>query len=151
MVSYMVPDMAFQGLMAELLERTGASRTTLRIDDTPGEVFPVKAEARAPGVNSIAGDRTIPIRESATFKWIDRERRILVQEDLLAADPAPAAALIERYGGRAQMLAPVERRGELIGLVSVHYVPGPRPWSDEEVASVEDVVTRVLRELEQAG
>ena len=147
---YMAP-MAFQGLMAELLERTGASRTTLRIDDTPGEVFPVKAEARAPGVNSIAGDRTIPIRESATFKWIDRERRILVQEDLLAADPAPAAALIERYGGRAQMLAPVERRGELIGLVSVHYVPGPRPWSDEEVASVEDVVTRVLRELEQAG
>jgi GAF domain-containing protein len=107
--------------------------------------------ARAPGVDSIAGDRTIPIRESATFKWIDRERRILVQDDLLAADPAPAAALIERYGARSQMLAPIERRGELIGLVSVHYVPGPRRWSKGDVAAVEDIVTRVLRELEQAG
>ena len=145
---YMAP-MTLQGLMAELLERTGASRTTLRIDDTPGEVFPVKAEALAPGINSIAGDRTIPIRESATFKWMERERRILVQEDLLSADPAPAADLIERYGGRAQMLAPIERDGELIGLVSVHYAPGPRSWSDEDVAVLEDVLARVRGALEQ--
>jgi hypothetical protein len=147
---YMAP-MAFRALTAELLERTGASRTTLRIDDTPGQVFPVKAEALAQGINSIAGDNTIPIRESATFVWIDRERRILVQEDLLTADPAPAAALMERYGGRAQMLAPVELGGELVGLVSVHYVPGPRNWTGEEIAAVEDVVARVRRELGEAG
>ena len=143
--------MAFQALTRELLERTGASRTTLRLDDTPGVEFPVKAEALTPGVNSIAGDNTIPIRASATFKWINRERRILVQEDLLTADPAPAADLMERYGGRAQMLAPVEVGGELVGLVSVHYVPGPRSWTDEEIAVVENVVTRIRRELGQPG
>ena len=147
---YMAP-MAFQALTRELLERTGASRTTLRLDDTPGVEFPVKAEALTPGVNSIAGDNTIPIRASSTFKWINRERRILVQEDLLAADPAPAADLMERYGGRAQMLAPVEVGGELVGLVSVHYVPGPRSWTDEEIAVVENVVTRIRRELGQPG
>jgi GAF domain-containing protein len=111
--------------MEELRDRTGASRTTLRIDDEPGVEFPVKAEALAPGINSIAGDNTIAIRASATFRWVDRERRILVQEDLLAADPAPAPELIQRYGGRAQMLAPVQSGGELVGLVSVHYAPGP--------------------------
>jgi GAF domain-containing protein len=139
--------MAFQELMDELLARTGASRTTLRIDDEPGVEFPVKAEALAPGVNSIAGDNTIAIRASATFKWIDRERRLLVQEDLLAADPAPAPELMERYGGRAQMLAPVQRGGELVGLVSVHYVPGTRQWTPEEIAAVEEIVGRVEREL----
>ena len=139
--------MPFQELMDELLARTGASRTTLRIDDEPGVEFPVKAEALAPGVNSIAGDNTIAIRASATFKWIDRERRVLVQGDLLTADPAPAPELMERYGGRAQMLAPVQRDGELVGLVSVHYVPGPREWTPEEIAAVEEIVERVEREL----
>ena len=139
--------MLFQALMEELRDRTDASRTTLRIDDEPGVEFPVKAEALAPGINSIAGDNTIAIRASATFKWVDKERRILVQEDLLAADPAPAPELIERYGGRAQMLAPVQRAGELVGLVSVHYAPGPRHWSDEEVGVLEDIVERVEREL----
>jgi GAF domain-containing protein len=137
----------FQALMEELRDRTDASRTTLRIDDEPGVEFPVKAEALAPGINSIAGDNTIAIRASATFKWVDKERRILVQEDLLAADPAPAPELIERYGGRAQMLAPVQRAGELVGLVSVHYAPGPRHWSDEEVGVLEEIVERVEREL----
>jgi GAF domain-containing protein len=137
----------FHALMEELRDRTGASRTTLRIDDEPGVEFPVKAEALAPGINSIAGDNTIAIRASATFKWVDEERRILVQEDLLAADPAPAPELIERYGGRAQMLAPVQRAGELVGLVSVHYAPGPRRWSDEEVRVLEDIVERVERAL----
>jgi GAF domain-containing protein len=139
--------MPFQPLMDELRDRTGASRTTLRIDDEPGIEFPVRAESLAPGVNSIAGDNTIAIRASATFKWIDRERRILVQEDLLAADPAPAPELMARYGGRAQMLAPVQKGGELVGLVSVHYVPGPRRWSDDEVSVVEEIVGRVEREL----
>ena len=139
--------MAFQELMEELLERTNASRTTVRIDDEPGAEFPVKAEALAPGIESIAGDRTIGVRASATFEWVDRERRVLVQEDLLAADPAPAPELIERYGGRAQMLAPVQRDGELVGLVSVHYAPGPRRWTDADIAAVDEIVRRVEREL----
>jgi len=137
----------FQALIEELLARTGASRTTLRVDDEPGKVFPVKAEARAPGVSSIAGDETIPIRASATFQWVDRERRILVQDDLLAADPAPARALIDRYGARAQILAPVEREEELVGLVSVHYAPGPRTWTKEEVAALEEIVRRIEQTL----
>jgi GAF domain-containing protein len=137
----------FQELMEELRDRTGASRTTLRIDDEPGLEFPVKAEALAPGIDSIKGDNTIAIRASATFAWVERERRVLVQEDLLAADPAPAPELIERYGGRAQMLAPVQRGGELVGLVSVHYAHGPRQWTDEEIGAVNEIVGRVEREL----
>jgi GAF domain-containing protein len=137
----------FQPLMEELLERTSASRTTLRIDDEPGVEFPIKAEALAPGIGSIAGDPTLRVRVSATFQWVDRERRVLVQEDLLEADPAPAPQLVEKYGARAQMLAPVERGGEVVGLVSVHYAPGPRQWTDEEVAAVEEIVERVVREL----
>jgi GAF domain-containing protein len=141
--------MTFQALMVELLERTGASRTTLRIDDEPGVEFPIRAEALAPGIDSIAGDPTLRVRVSATFQWVDRERRMLVQDDLRDADPAPAPQLVEKYGARAQMLAPVVRSGEVVGLVSVHYAPGPRQWTEDEIAAVEEIVGRVERALEE--
>ena len=140
--------MTFQALIEELLERTGASRTTLRIDDEPGVEFPIKAEALAPGIDSIAGDPTLRVRVSATFQWVDRERRVLVQDDLRDADPAPAPQLVEQYGARAQMLAPVVRGGEVVGLVSVHYAPGPRQWTEDEISAVEEIVERVERALE---
>jgi len=141
--------MTFQALIEELLERTGASRTTLRIDDEPGVEFPIKAEALAPGIDSIAGDPTLRVRVSATFQWVDRERRVLVQDDLRDADPAPAPQLVEQYGARAQMLAPVVRGGEVVGLVSVHYAPGPRQWTEDEISAVEEIVERVERALEE--
>jgi gluconolactonase len=138
-----VTQTAAQALVDELLQRLGASRVTLRIDDVPGEVFPVKAESLAPGVNSIAADRTIPIRESATFRWVERERRILVQDDILSSPIAPAAALTGPYRARSQMLAPVFRGDDLVGLVSVHQVGELREWTPDEVALVEGAVGRV--------
>jgi gluconolactonase len=136
-----------QLLVDELLLRLGASRVTLRIDDVPGEVFPVKAESLAPGVNSIAGDRTIPIRESETFQWVERERRLLVQDDILSSPIAPAPALTGPYRARSQMLAPVFRGEDLVGLVSVHQVGELRHWTPDEAAFVERAVERLEAEL----
>jgi GAF domain-containing protein len=138
---------SFQTTIENLLQRTGASRTTLRLDRPEG-FFPVVAEALAPGVRSIADDSTIDLRASATFRSLDQERELLIQSDLLAADPAPPAELIELYGARAQMLAPVVRDDALAGIVSVHYSPGPRTWTNEDVAALEEAVDQVLAELD---
>ena len=107
----------------------------------------MKAESLAPGINSIAGDRTIPIRESETFQWVERERRVLVQYDILSSPIAPAPALTGPYRARSQMLAPVFRGDDLIALVSVHQVGELRHWTPEEVALVEGAVERVEAEL----
>ena len=138
--------MTFQAAIESLLQRTGGSRTTLRLD-RPDGFFPVVAEALAPGIRSIAGDASIDLRASATFQSLDQERQLLIQSDLLAADPAPPAELIELYGARAQMLAPVVRDDRLVGIVSVHYSPGPRSWTDDDVAALEVAVQQVLAEL----
>src|SRR5687768_5780017 len=98
--------------MERLLAATGALRTTLRLD-RPDAVFPVVAEALAPGAASIAGETQIDLRRAATFEYLDRHRTLLVQDDLAAADPAPPQRLVELYGARSQMLAPVVRGGEL--------------------------------------
>ena len=139
-----------QALVDELQRELQASRVTLRIDDVPGEVFPVKAESLAPGINSIAGDRTIPIRESETFQWVERERRVLVQDDILASPIAPATALTGRYRACSQMLAPVFRGEHLVGLISVHHVGKLRHWTPDEVALVELTVERLEADLSRS-
>jgi len=138
--------MTFQATIETLLQRTGASRTTLRLDRPEG-FFPVVAEALAPGIRSIADDTSIDLGASPTFQSLEHERRLLIQADLLAADPAPPTELIELYGARAQMLAPVVRDDALAGIVSVHYAQGPREWTDDDVAALEEAAAQVLAEL----
>jgi GAF domain-containing protein len=135
-----------QEIVEELLLQTGASRTTLRLD-SPEAFFPVVAEARAPGTGSIAADSSIDLGAAPTFQFLARERRLLIQPDLLAADPAPPPELVERYGARAQMLAPIVRAEQLVGILSVHYAPGPREWTAEDVAVLQRAVARVLKAL----
>ncbi len=120
--------------LERLLAATGASRTTLRMQARDGP-YPVVGEARDEGVGTLVGS-PIDIRSAATFHALDRDRELLVQDDLSRADPPPPAELIEVYGARAQMLAPLERDGDLVGVISVHEAKGPRPWTEADRAAL---------------
>jgi maleate isomerase len=113
--------------LERLLADTGASRTTLRLQADDG-MYPVEAEALTEGIQSLRSAQ-LDIRSALTFLALERDRGLLVQEDLLTADPAPPPELIEAYGARAQMLAPLERDGRVVGVISVHEAKGPRPWT----------------------
>jgi maleate isomerase len=145
--------MPFQEILEDLLRSTDASRTTLRLDlpnqDTGLDT--VVAEALAPGVRSIRGDTSIRnLRDVSTVRFLEEQRRPLVQKDCLADDLALPSELTELYGVRAQMLAPLVRGGRLIGVISVHYVPGPRDWNADDVAALQEAAERVQRELNEA-
>ena len=142
--------LSFQAIVEKLLERTGASRTTIRLD-TPGDVFPVVAEALAPGVRSIRDDTAIDLRAAPTFQFLERGRRNLVQDDCSAGENPPPPELIELYGVKAQMLAPLVRDDRVVGIVSVHDAPSTRRWTDENVAALEDGSRRAVAELEAGG
>ncbi len=141
---------AFQEILEGLLESTAASRTTVRLD-MPSKNFhldAVAAEALAPGVRSLKEDTSINnLSKVPTYEFVEKERRILVQNDCLTADPAPPAALIDFYGVKAQMLGPIMLDDRVIGIISVHYTPGPREWTEKDVAALRDAVERVRREL----
>jgi maleate isomerase len=127
----------------ELLRVTRASRVTLRLD-TPGETFPVVAEACAPGVRSIRNATEIDLRAAATFQWLEREGRLLVQRDCLEDEPVAPVELIDLYGVRAQVLAPLIRSGRLFGIISVHHAGTPREWTPAEVVAIEEAAGRLL-------
>ena len=114
---------------------TGADRATLRLD-VPGMNFPCVAESCAPGIRAISADNSLDQAGAATAQWITRTHRVLVQPDLRDADPAPPQALLDSYGVRAQMLAPVMAAGERVGWISLHSV-APREWTPEQVLAIE--------------
>ena len=143
----------FQEILENLLRSTGASRTTLRLDlsDQDAGLDAVAAEALAPGVRSLREDSSIRnLRDVSTVRFLETQRRPLVQNDCSADDLAPPRELIELYGVKAQMLAPIVREDRLVGVLSVHYAPGPRDWSAEDVAALREATERVQRELDAA-
>jgi GAF domain-containing protein len=138
----------YQAVAEQLLVDTGASRTTVRID-VPGEDFPVVAEAVRHGAQKIRGRRAVSdIRSTAPVQYLEREQTILVQNDVEHAEPAVPEALVESYGVRAQILAPLVRHGGLAGVISVHDIRGPRQWSETEISALGKAQTRVLALLD---
>jgi maleate isomerase len=140
----------FDTVVQELLQATGASRTTLRLD-TPGQDFPVIAEARADGVASIASETSISQRGAATAQRLFETGAPLIQNDCSEADPPPPKELLSVYGVQAQMLGPISQDGRVIGWLSVHYAPSPRDWGQDDIAALEQAVGRVEEALGERG
>jgi GAF domain-containing protein len=141
---------AFDAILGDLLAATGASRTTLRLDDRAYgfHIDDVAGEALAPGEPSLRGQTSIDQRAAATAQWVEKNRRLLVQDDLSQGEPRPPEALVRLYGVRAQMLAPIERDGRLDGWISVHEARRTRHWSEQDRAAAMKAVAEVLRALE---
>jgi maleate isomerase len=121
----------------QLLRDTGADRTTIRLDtDELGlRVDLTAAEAVANGTPSIAADSSLDQRALDTVRWLAANRRVLVQDQFSEA-PFPPPALVQVYGVKAQILAPILDGDALVGWVSVHSTH-PRPWSGDDVAAAE--------------
>jgi maleate isomerase len=133
-------------VMATLREATGGSRTTLRIDvpEHNCNVDRVCAESVAPGIAELKLNTSLNQRSLATVQWLIATRKPLVQDDCANAEVKPPKALMEVYGVKAQMLVGLETAdGEVIGWISVHYVPGTRTWTDAEVAALQRAADQV--------
>lgn len=142
---------AFQVAVEGVLRATGASRATLRLDwpEWGLHVDDVAAEIVVPGIGSLRGETSIDQRRAATVRWLERERRPLVQEDCSCAAEPPPPELVQIYGVRAQMLGPVVWSGRLAGWVSVHETRAERPWSPADVAALDQAVSAVERALRE--
>jgi maleate isomerase len=136
-------------VLTKLLADSNGSRTTLRIDDAAHgwEVNFICAQAVKPGVKSLRGDGSIDQRAAATLKWMDKNRRNLIQPDIINnPDPTPPPALMSAYAAKAQMLTPLfNKTGFLQGWISVHYVDGTHEFTDAEIAALDRANAEVKR------
>jgi len=131
-------------ILSDLLEATGASRVTLRRALPGGYAFPVTNEALAPGVGSLRDERTVDLRTQPVALEVAAGRHV-VQDDCAAAYDDPAFhRMREIYGGlAAQIVTPVTRDGDVIGIVSLHQLGAPRGWTAAEIAACREAAGRV--------
>jgi GAF domain-containing protein len=133
-----------EDVLQALLNRTGASRVTLR-EDVPGDyAFPVTHEALAPGVGSLRGERTVDLRNQPVALEVAAGRQV-VQDDCAQAFDDPAFhRMRETYGGlAAQIVTPVLSDGRVAGIISLHQLGSPRRWTKEEIEACRAAATRI--------
>lgn len=130
-------EFVFHTLAASLRSSLGVARVTVRLPRPDGGVGLV-AEALDEGVVSMRSGPQEDATRFATYEFLAEHRTTLVQGDLVAHPVRPPASLIDFYGTRAQMLAPIRSGEELLGVVSVHSLE-VREWRDTEVAAAETV------------
>ena len=137
-------------IVTTLRKAIDASRTTLRLDDASyglphrrrrggGARARREVDARLGGINH---------RGAGTGQWLERHRRLLVQDDLSRGEPKAPQGLTQGFGVKAQMLAPVVRDGRLDGWVSVHEAKSTRAWTEADQAAAMRAAEQVLQALE---
>jgi maleate isomerase len=126
---------ALDAIVAELRERVGVDRCTLRLE-VEGEFFPVVHESRAPSAGSLIGDREVSLQGQPVVEAILSGDEQVVQVDCAAASDDPAfQRMLVHYGGLgAQIVTPVRAGDRLLGIISLHHLSGPRKWSDSQLA-----------------
>jgi hypothetical protein len=135
---------AVQAALQELLERTGASRVTLRQDVPGAYAFPVVEEALASGVGSLRDEHSVHLPTQPVVLEIQKGNQV-VQHDSKAAFADPDyQRMLEVYGGmRAQIVTPIVVDGTVRAIVSLHQLGAPRGWTEAEIALATDTAARV--------
>lgn len=131
-------------VLQQLLEHVDASRVTLR-QDVPGEyAFPVTHEALAPGVGSLMQERTIDLRGQPVALEVAQGRQVVQDDCATAYDDPEFHRMRATYGGlAAQIVTPVARKGNVVGIVSLHQLGEPRQWTEDEISACRSAAARV--------
>jgi maleate isomerase len=144
---------SLHSVIEPLRVETRASRTTIRIDvpDLGLHVNLPAAESKLPDVKSLLQEGSLDQRAAPTVAWLEKERKILVQEEFGSDPTAPPKELIEIYGTHAQMLGPLEQDGNLVGWISVHSNVAPRHWTSDDVDALQRALDAVQEILQVAS
>jgi GAF domain-containing protein len=137
-----------QAIVEKVLLASRAGRAMLQLAAPDGR-WPIAAEAVTGGARQIRNDEaTGDIPGASLVAHLERERSVLAQPDVVRADPPVPAALVDRYGVRAQLVAPLVRGGRLAGLLTLHDVTGPRSWEPGDIDAVHEAQAAALAALE---
>lgn len=131
-----------QSIADQLRKDLNTSRVTIRVDSVALclALEAVAVESLADGVKAIKSETTPDIRNGNAPKWLIANRRTFVMQDCLHPshpELAPESYVIETYAVRAEMVSPVLKSCELVGIISAHHTVGPRQWTPQEVSRIE--------------
>ena len=139
----------FQSIVEDLLLATGASRALVALTGANGG-FTAAGEAVTHGVMQIRNDNArTELVPTPILEALQRNHEIGLENDLERASPAVPRSLIDRYGARAQMLAPIVHHDKLAGFIAVHHAPDLREWSEADIDALRRAQAAAVAVLEE--
>ncbi|MFL9921553.1 GAF domain-containing protein [Paraburkholderia fungorum] len=140
--------MTFQTVIENLLVETGASRAILALFGS-GETLNIDAEAVSGGAQQLRHDGSSgELFEATWLKQLERERSHLVQDDLDKAQLPTTRELVNRYGARSQVMAPIVHLDRLVGVIALH-AAAPRRWTAGDLDAIDRAQTASLSVLQE--
>lgn len=134
----------YQSIVEDVLLATGASRALLQLME-PGGTLRFAAEAVTHGARQIRNDdKPHEVPGPAALQQLNQAMDIVAHDDVAQASPPVATAVMERYGARAQLMAPLMRSGRLAGVLTVHHVPGTRKWQPHDLETMRKAQSAAL-------
>ncbi|MGW1551574.1 GAF domain-containing protein [Streptomyces sp. NPDC002346] len=125
-------DTALEATADLLRAALNASRVTVRLADDEGNGRLV-AESVAAGQVRLSTQPPIDTADQMTYPHVIATAEVLVQSDCRTDPIRPPAELVDAYGVRAQIVAPIKRSDRVRGALSIHQAGHVRDWSGPEI------------------
>ena len=87
----------------------------------------------------------------SAYQEMEHERKLVTQDDVERAEPPASRVLIDRYGVRSRIHAPLLQGNQLVGVLLVHHTLGPRHWQSQDVEAVGRAQAATLSLLQAHG
>jgi GAF domain-containing protein len=137
-----------QRVIENLLLVTAASRAMLELARANGG-FAIDAEAVQHAQHQVRHhDFDTGMHDAETIATLQRDRDIIVQDDIERTHAPASDPETGLRGIRARMLAPLIQVGRLVGVISLHHSQ-PRRWSAQDKNAMLDAQAKILDILMQ--
>lgn len=133
---------ALQRVIEHLLLVTAASRAMLQLVRADGG-FAIEAEAVQHAQRQLRHhELETSAHDAKTIAILERDQEVIVQQE---GEPHSAGSdPVAELSARTRMLAPLIQGGRLVGVISLHHSPEPRPWSRQDESAMLDARARIL-------
>ncbi|WP_088239428.1 methyl-accepting chemotaxis protein [Calothrix rhizosoleniae] len=117
----------------------------------------VIAESLAADCSSILGEEIDDPCLRERHEQSDQDGKVQVKaisdiyKELTMTNAQCYIEMLEKYAVKANLIAPIMNRGELVGLMIVHHCQAPHNWQQKEIDLFKQLVTQVGYALEQAN
>ncbi len=126
----------------------GATRCAYADVDQDSDRFTIRSDWSAPGVPSSQGVYSLALFGPLAVANLRRGRPLVVGDVDAELGDEGGGRMFNAIGIKAIVCASLVKEGRLVALMAVHQAT-PRPWTEEEVALVSEIVDRCWSHIER--
>lgn len=141
---------AMEAATSALGQSLGVSRCAYADVDTDNNIFWIRSDYNAPGIESSAGRYSLDLFGPRATADMRAGRTLIVRDVTRELKPGEGREMFQAIGIDAIICCPLIKDGRLAAMMAVHQDVA-RDWTNSEIALVKEVVERCWAHVERVG